>query len=79
MQQQHVNEEDAVQIHLDVNSKLSMGVHWGAFRLCDDAIDAPIDELPKARRKLGVADDAFVLFALGETRVLRRGLKSHNQ
>jgi N-acyl-phosphatidylethanolamine-hydrolysing phospholipase D len=79
MQQQHVNEEDAVQIHLDVKSKLSMGVHWGAFRLCDDAIDAPIDELPKARRKLGVADDAFVLFALGETRVLRRGLKSHNQ
>ena len=75
MQQQHVNEEDAVQIHLDVKSKLSMGVHWGAFRLCDDAIDAPIDELPKARRKLGVADDAFVLFALGETRVLRRGLK----
>lgn len=49
--------------------------NWGAFRLCDDAIDAPIDELPKARKKLVVADDAFVLFALGETRVLRRGLK----
>ncbi|TAH13320.1 MAG: MBL fold metallo-hydrolase [Curvibacter sp.] len=76
MQEQHVNEEDAVRIHLDVKSKLSMGVHWGTFRLCDDAIDAPIDELPKARRKLGVADDAFLLFALGETRVLARGLKT---
>jgi N-acyl-phosphatidylethanolamine-hydrolysing phospholipase D len=72
MKEQHINEEEAVQIHLDVKSKLSMGVHWGTFRLCDEAIDAPIDELPKARKKLGVPDDAFVLFALGETRVLRR-------
>lgn len=72
MQNQHVNEEDAVKIHLDVKSKLSMGVHWGTFRLCDEAIDAPIDELPKARQKFGVADDAFVLFALGETRVLQK-------
>lgn len=72
MREQHVNEEEAVKIHLDVKSKLSMGVHWGTFRLCDDAIEAPIDELPKARKKLGVDDAAFVLFALGETRVLRQ-------
>jgi L-ascorbate metabolism protein UlaG (beta-lactamase superfamily) len=78
MQEQHVNEEEAVQIHLDVKSKLSMGVHWGTFRLCDDAIDAPIDELPKARKKLGVADEAFVLFALGETRVLQRAVPPAN-
>ncbi len=73
MKGQHVNEEEAVQIHLDVKSKLSMGVHWGTFRLCDDPVDAPIDELPRARKKLNVADDAFVLFALGETRVLKKG------
>ena len=72
MQEQHINEEEAVKIHLDVKSKLSMGVHWGTFRLCDDPIDAPIDELPKARKKLGVDDAAFVLFALGQTRVLRQ-------
>ena len=78
MQEQHINEDEAVQIHLDVKSKLSMGVHWGTFRLCDDAIDAPIDNLPKARKKLGVADDAFVLFGLGETRVLKRALQPAN-
>ena len=71
MKDQHVNEEEAVQIHLDVKSKFSMGVHWGTFRLCDEPIDAPLDGLPKARKKLGVSDDAFVLFSLGETRVLR--------
>jgi N-acyl-phosphatidylethanolamine-hydrolysing phospholipase D len=76
MKEQHINEEEAVQIHLDVKSKLSMGVHWGTFRLCDEGIDAPIDALPKARQRLGVADDAFVLFAIGETRVLKRALRS---
>jgi N-acyl-phosphatidylethanolamine-hydrolysing phospholipase D len=72
MKDQHINEEEAVQIHLDVKSKLSMGVHWGTFRLCDDPIEAPIDGLPQARKKLAVDDQAFVLFALGQTRVLRR-------
>jgi N-acyl-phosphatidylethanolamine-hydrolysing phospholipase D len=72
MQNQHVNEEDAVKIHLDVKSRLSMGVHWGTFRLCDDPVEAPMDGLPIARKKLGVDDAAFVLFALGETRVLKR-------
>lgn len=72
MQRQHINEEEAVQIHLDLKSKLSLGVHWGTFRLCDDVIEAPMDGLPLARTKLGVADDAFVLFALGQTRVLKR-------
>ena len=72
MQEQHVNEEDAVKIHIDVKSRLSMGVHWGTFRLCDDPVESPLDGLPKARQKLAVADEAFVLFALGETRILKR-------
>ena len=53
MKDQHVNEEEAVQIHLNVKSKFSMGVHWGTFRLCDEPIDAPLDGLPKARKKTG--------------------------
>lgn len=73
MKRQHVNEDEAVRIHRDVKSRLSMGVHWGVFRLCDDPIDAPLDGLPAARTRGGVAADAFVLPVLGQTRVLRRG------
>jgi L-ascorbate metabolism protein UlaG (beta-lactamase superfamily) len=69
---QHANEDDAVRIHLDVKSRLSMGIHWGTFRLCDEPIHAPLDGLPEARARHGVADDAFVLFQLGETRVLKK-------
>lgn len=73
MQQQHVNEQEAVRIHLDVKSRLSIGVHWGTFRLCDDPIDAPVDGLPSARAQLAVPDDAFILPVLGQTLVLRKG------
>lgn len=72
MQRQHVNEDDAVRIHQDVKSTLSMGIHWGTFRLCDEPIHAPLDGLPLARARHGIAEDAFVLFQPGETRVLKR-------
>jgi L-ascorbate metabolism protein UlaG (beta-lactamase superfamily) len=72
MHSQHVNEDEAVQIHLDLKSRLSMGVHWGSFRLCDDPVEAPLDGLPKARERHDVPADRFVLLAIGETRVLRR-------
>jgi N-acyl-phosphatidylethanolamine-hydrolysing phospholipase D len=72
MSDQHVNEDEAVRIHLDVNSRLSMGIHWGTFRLCDDPIQAPLDGLPRARAHHGVPAEDFVLFRLEETRVLKR-------
>lgn len=72
MHKQHVNEDDAVRIHLDVKSTFSMGIHWGTFRLCDEPVHAPLDGLPLARARHGVADDAFVLFQPGETRVLKK-------
>jgi L-ascorbate metabolism protein UlaG (beta-lactamase superfamily) len=72
MKSQHVDADEAMQIHLDVKSRFSLGVHWGVFRLCDDPIDTPLDTLPKARARHNVPDATFALFALGETRVLRK-------
>jgi N-acyl-phosphatidylethanolamine-hydrolysing phospholipase D len=72
MGSQHVNEPEAIQIHRDVGSKLSVGVHWGTFRLCDDPIDQVLDEFPKAAKAAGLKDGEFVLPALGQTFVLQR-------
>lgn len=30
---QHVNPQEAVEIHQDVNSNMSIGIHWGTFNL----------------------------------------------
>ena len=35
---QHVDPEEAVQIHLDVKSVRSIGIHWGTFQLGHEVI-----------------------------------------
>lgn len=67
MQPQHVNPLEAVQIHLDLGAKRSIGVHWGTFALADDPLDYPLHEMPGARRAKGIADEAFYLLPIGAT------------
>lgn len=64
----HVNPEDAARIHRDVQSRLSVGMHWGTFVLTDEPVDEPPHRLARARREQGIADDAFVVMRHGETR-----------
>ncbi len=74
MKDQHVNPEEAVRIHLDLGARRSLGIHWGTFELTDEPLDEPPRTLAAARRALGLADDAFVLNAIGQTlRLPRRG------
>jgi N-acyl-phosphatidylethanolamine-hydrolysing phospholipase D len=72
MASQHVNPTEAVQIHLDLNAKRSVGVHWGTFELTDESLDRPPIDLVEARRAKGVADDDFFVMAIGETKKLAR-------
>ena len=71
MKDQHVNPEEAVQIHRDVKSKWSLGIHWGTFELTDEPLDQPIGDLPKALEKAKISRDDFVLFKHGETRYFK--------
>jgi N-acyl-phosphatidylethanolamine-hydrolysing phospholipase D len=72
MASQHVNPAEAMQIHLDVNAKRSVGIHWGTFELTDESLDEPPQQLAEARRAKGLADDAFFVMAVGETRRIPR-------
>lgn len=54
MQDMHMNPEEAVLAHIDLGSTLSIGMHFGTFKLTDEAIDAPLKDLEMAKRKLGV-------------------------
>jgi N-acyl-phosphatidylethanolamine-hydrolysing phospholipase D len=38
MTPQHVDPEEAVQIHMDVKSKKSLAIHWATFALADEVI-----------------------------------------
>jgi len=68
MQEQHVDPAEAVQIHVDLRAKRSVGVHWGTFALADEPLDHPIKALAAARAARGVSEEAFALMAVGETR-----------
>lgn len=66
MKEVHVNPEEAVQIHLDVKSKKSIGMHWGSFILTDEAMDEPPKKLELAKSKHGLSADEFIVVDHGE-------------
>jgi N-acyl-phosphatidylethanolamine-hydrolysing phospholipase D len=77
MKEQHVDLDEAVQIHLDLGAKRSLGVHWGTFALADDPLDQPLHLLSAAREAKGVSAETFFLLPVGATRRLPvRGLKA---
>lgn len=67
MQVVHVNPEEAVQIHQDVGSQLSLGGHFGTFKLSYESLLQPPFDLYNALVKEGISCEAF--------RVLRPGQK----
>ena len=67
----HMNPEEAVQAHLDLGAKRSVGMHFGTFQLTDEAIDAPQAALAAAK----VAEPAWRTRILCHaSRLARRGV-----
>jgi N-acyl-phosphatidylethanolamine-hydrolysing phospholipase D len=64
----HVNPADAVQLMLDVEARQAMGVHWGTFKLTQEAFDQPPRDLAVALGECGLPLDAVWLLLHGETR-----------
>lgn len=67
----HMNPEEAVQAHLDLGARQSIGMHFGTFRLTDEAIDAPVQTLGAICRERGVPH--FGVLGFGETRLIDLG------
>jgi N-acyl-phosphatidylethanolamine-hydrolysing phospholipase D len=72
MKEQHVNPEEAVQIHLDLRAKRSVGIHWGTFDLTDESLDQPPKDLAAARAAKKLPQEAFDVMAIGQTLKLPR-------
>jgi len=66
MKNMHLNPADAVQAHLDLRSRISVGVHFGTFQLTDEAIDEPVKALKRARIDREVPEEAFRALNPGE-------------
>ena len=69
---QHMDPEEAVRAHLDLQARISVGTHFGCFQLGDEGIDDPLIELALARARHGVRADEFQTLETGETRHFAR-------
>jgi N-acyl-phosphatidylethanolamine-hydrolysing phospholipase D len=75
MRRMHMNPEDAMEAYralrgpyADVPSPVLLAIHWGTFRLTDEAADEPPRRTQAAWRSAGFADDRLWVLAHGETR-----------
>lgn len=57
----HCSPEEAVLIHKDVQSSLSIATHFGTFPLADDGYEDPINDLEKALLQYGVERNEFII------------------
>ena len=67
MKHAHINPEEAVIAHQDLKAKKSIAMHFGTFQLTNEAIDAPVKDLEKAKAKYQIADDEFIVLKEGES------------
>ncbi|MCH9622067.1 MAG: hypothetical protein S4CHLAM20_15020 [Chlamydiia bacterium] len=60
METVHLSPEGAVAIHKDLKAKLSLGMHWGTFRLSEEPRDAPPYDLYNEMQKQSLNFSTFL-------------------
>jgi N-acyl-phosphatidylethanolamine-hydrolysing phospholipase D len=62
----HLDPPEAMQVHKDVKSELSIGMHWGTFKLTDEPLGEPLIYVQKAMKEAGISTNAFRMLKFGE-------------
>lgn len=65
----HTSPDEAVKIHLDTKSQVSIASHFGTFPLADDGFEDPVNDLHKALSDYEMKKDDFIVLKEGEARV----------
>ncbi|CAF4625729.1 unnamed protein product [Rotaria sp. Silwood2] len=66
MEAQHVSPDEAVQIHIDVRSKKSIGIHWGTWALENEYFMEPSKKLVQAVLSKLLNSSSFIVVKHGE-------------
>jgi len=65
----HVSPEEAVKIHCELGSEISVAAHHGTFPLADDGEVDPVDDLNDALRRAQLNPESFIVLKEGDFRV----------
>jgi L-ascorbate metabolism protein UlaG (beta-lactamase superfamily) len=71
MKNQHMNPEEAVQAHIDLQSRRTLGTHFGTFQLTDEGIDQPAKDLSLALTNRSIDPSIFSAPENGQTHLIR--------
>lgn len=71
MKEVHINPEEAVQIHQDIQARRSLAIQWGTFPLSAEPIDDPPKKLSRALLKRKIPPDHFTTMEIGETKIIK--------
>jgi L-ascorbate metabolism protein UlaG (beta-lactamase superfamily) len=72
MQPVHVNPEEAVLAHLDLQSKKSIGIHYKTFPMSDEPYEQPVIDLEAAKKKYNIPNDAFIAPDFGQSFIVSK-------
>jgi L-ascorbate metabolism protein UlaG (beta-lactamase superfamily) len=67
MKDAHINPEEAVRAHQELGSQMSIGIHFGTFRLTDEGQDQPVTDLLAALKEAQISPNEFKTPRPGET------------
>ena len=66
MKAAHINPEESVKAVETLGAKLSIGVHFGTFKLTDEGIDKPVEELEKVLSASNYPKKRFIVPEFGQ-------------
>ena len=66
----HLNPEEAVQAHIDLNSEQSLGLHFGVFQLTREPVDQPVTDRDTALQANQIGTGRFWALEPGQARVI---------
>ncbi|TMA11525.1 MAG: MBL fold metallo-hydrolase [Deltaproteobacteria bacterium] len=64
----HTTPEEAVQVAVDLEARILLGIHWGTFDLAEEPLDEPPPRMLAEIRRRGLDSERAWIFKLGETR-----------
>ncbi len=67
MKSQHVDPEESVRAFEALGAERFVAMHWGTFRLTDEALDEPPEFLRRVWQQHGLPDERRFIPAIGET------------
>jgi L-ascorbate metabolism protein UlaG (beta-lactamase superfamily) len=56
----HMNPDDAIVAHKEINTKKSVGIHFGTFQLTDEGVEDPAKDLATARTQNNLPEIDFI-------------------